>query len=663
VAFVPASAGGVGCFVRPTRAHERLAVVARRPPVVGAARAARVLAPVASSMSAPLPLADGAADDEVANAVDAAADAAAARPDADARPSRGGWGRAAAAAAAAAVAVATGGGVRAASAALPLTSRFFVRDGVVAASPVVTMTDQTSSFSLPSQLAAGGGRAAGGAAAGGATALDRAVRTAKKVAPGVAVTAVVIGGGGAAVKTWRDRRLRAFQQQLSGLDSIFGDLGLDSPAGGPGAPAAPVDTAQMAKDILERSKTRYKFRDDDPPMKSAAPTGGAGADANVQLDLFKNAAGTGGAAAPVAAPPTGDAPAAGTPAFDMNEDEIPAPPPGTTTAIKLPGAASPGAVRKVTGDGSGAPPAIGVPPPSTGVEMAVAAAFSSTSSDSSAVATGLRSAIVATGTEVSASRTAFDAYASALVSATIDSAAGDVGNDAKGATALMDRLAAASAAITRASVLSRELYGDGGAAAAGKDAPPVPLKLTYVGAYKGAAAQQEELYRRYAVWCLSSEQRVSSDVQSLVDMQALLGVNDARAEAINTDIAKGMFDVAVNAAMADGDLDDENRKQLQVLKDSFGDLLDGDAAAAAGGAPGGAPADSATALKTMGALQELLKHQQVTSEDVAELRRLCKQMGVDIDDMLASADAMGSQLPAEAKQFVESLRGLLKESS
>ncbi|OSX80380.1 hypothetical protein BU14_0053s0043 [Porphyra umbilicalis] len=297
--------------------------------------------------------------------------------------------------------------------------------------------------------------------------------------------------------------------------------------------------------------------------------------------------------------------------------------------------------------------------------MAVAAAFSSTSSDSSAVASGLRSAIVATGTEVSASRTAFDAYASALVSATIDSAAGDVGNDAKGATALMDRLAAASAAITRASVLSRVLYGDGGAAAAagGKDAPPVPLKLTYVGAYKGAAAQQEELYRRYAVWCLSSEQRVSSDVQSLVDMQTLLGVSDARAEAINTDIAKGMFDVAVNAAMADGDLDEENRKQLQVLKDSFGDLLDGDPAAVAGGAPGAAPADSATALKTMGALQELLKHQQVTSEDVAELRRLCKQMGVDIDDMLASADAMGSQLPAEAKQFVESLRGLLKESS
>eukprot|EP00168_Porphyra_purpurea_P011465 TRINITY_DN2911_c0_g1_i12.p4 TRINITY_DN2911_c0_g1~~TRINITY_DN2911_c0_g1_i12.p4 ORF type:complete len:147 (+),score=79.70 TRINITY_DN2911_c0_g1_i12:809-1249(+) len=146
-------------------------------------------------------------------------------------------------------------------------------------------------------------------------------------------------------------------------------------------------------------------------------------------------------------------------------------------------------------------------------------------------------------------------------------------------------------------------------------------------------------------------------------MQALLGVSDARAEAINTDIAKGMFDVAVNAAMADGDLDEENRKQLQVLKDSFGDLLDGDPAAVAGGAPGAAPADSATALKTMGALQELLKHQEVTAEDVAELRRLCKQMGVDIDDMLASADAMGSQLPAEAKQFVESLRGLLKESS
>lgn len=355
----------------------------------------------------------------------------------------------------------------------------------------------------------------------------------------------------------------------------------------------------------------------------------------------------------------------------MNEDDIPAPPPGTTTAIKLPGAATPGAVRKVTG-GAAAAAAVagggGVPAPTNAVETAIAAAFSSTSADTAALASGLRSSISAAGVAVPSSRSAFNAYASALVSATIDAAAGDVGNDAKGATALMDRLAAASAAITRASVLSRELYGGGPAPSLAtgdaKPVPTVPLDLTYVGAYKGAPAQQEELYRRYAVWCLSSEQRVSSDVQSLVDMQALLGVSDARAEAINTDIAKGMFDVAVNAAMADGDLDDENRKQLQVLKDSFGELLDGDATAAGAGGAGtpGVPTDSATALKTMGALQELLKNQQVTSEDVAELRRLCKQMGVDIDDMLASADAMGSQLPAEAKQFVESLRGLLKES-
>eukprot|EP00168_Porphyra_purpurea_P002455 TRINITY_DN1281_c0_g1_i2.p2 TRINITY_DN1281_c0_g1~~TRINITY_DN1281_c0_g1_i2.p2 ORF type:complete len:215 (-),score=62.08 TRINITY_DN1281_c0_g1_i2:134-778(-) len=160
-----------------------------------------------------------------------------------------------------------------------------------------------------------------------------------------------------ALKTWRERRLRAFQQQLSGLDSIFGDLGLDAPAGGAAAPAAPVDTAQMAKDILERSKTRYKFRDDGPPMKSASPSGGSSADANVQLDLFKNAA------APAAPPPAGGAPAAGTPAFDMNEDDIPAPPPGTTTAIKTAGRRRAG--RRPQGDwggGGGAPAHLGWPP-------------------------------------------------------------------------------------------------------------------------------------------------------------------------------------------------------------------------------------------------------------------------------------------------------------
>ncbi|GAB0497757.1 hypothetical protein MMPV_009094 [Pyropia vietnamensis] len=675
-AFVPSAGPGVGAFVRPSRGSGRLAVVSGRPPL-GTSYATTPVAPRVLSMSSSADHRGAASDadaDAAGTATAAAAAAAAAnaaaeeQSAADARPrgGGGGWGRAVISAVAAAAAV-VGGGVRPASATNALVSRFYARDGARGANPVVTMTDQTSSYALPSQLAAGEG-----GAAEGPSVLTRAVRTAKAVAPGAAVTAVVVVGGGAALKSWRDRRLRAFQQQLSGLDSIFGDLGLDPSTGG-AAGAAPADTAQMAKDILERSKTRYKFRDDDKPMKSAQPTDGA----NVQLDLFqgKGAKGPSGAAPPA---PGGASATKSTPAFDMNENDIPAPPPGTTTAIKLPGATSPGAVRKVTGEPTAAGTAAtarsassaaatgggGVPAPTNAVETAIAAAFSSTSADTAALASGLRSAISSAGVAVPSSRPIFKAYASALVSATIDAAAADVGNDAKGATALMDRLAAASAAITRASALSRELYGGGPtpSLADEKNANPVPtapLDLTYMGAYKGAPAQQEELYRRYAVWCLSSEQRMSSDVQSLVDMQALLGVSDARAEVINTDIAKGMFDVAVNAAMADGDLDDENRKQLQVLKDSFGELLDGDAAAAGAGARG-MSTDSATALKTMGALQELLKNQHVSPEDVAELRRLCKQMGVDIDDMLASADAMSSQLPAEAKQFVESIRGLLK---
>lgn len=177
--------------------------------------------------------------------------------------------------------------------------------------------------------------------------------------------------------------------------------------------------------------------------------------------------------------------------------------------------------------------------------------------------------------------------------------------------------------------------------------------LQYVGIHQGDKGMKtrEELYRRYAVFCLSSEERIRDDLQSLADMQMLLSVSDSRAELINKEIAKGMFQVAVSAAMADGGLDEGSKDSLEKLKESFGDFLEGGAADSI--------VSEVAVMRAMYSLQQLLQEQGVSEEDVSELRRMCSELGVDIDEMLQNADALGNVLGPEAKEFVVSLRDLL----
>lgn len=231
-------------------------------------------------------------------------------------------------------------------------------------------------------------------------------------------------------------------------------------------------------------------------------------------------------------------------------------------------------------------------------------------------------------------RVVFEKFVSQVVSRQIDQAALNLDSDDRESLENLNMLAGTMAA-------SRSL------------GPDVTLK--YQGGHASGGKIREELYRRYAVFCLSSEERVRNDLQSLVDMQTLLAVDDARAETINTEIAKGMFQVAVSAAMADGSLDEGSREALNKLKDSFGDLLDGGSADSI--------MSEVAVMRAMYSLQQLLQEQGVTDDDVKELRRMCSELGVDIDNMLQNADALGDALGPEAKEFVESLRGLLSESA
>lgn len=249
-----------------------------------------------------------------------------------------------------------------------------------------------------------------------------------------------------------------------------------------------------------------------------------------------------------------------------------------------------------------------------------------------AAAQQLKEAREGAGLSQAEANAVFSAYVSKVVSMQIDRAAVNIDSDDN---ELLKNLHQLALTMASASILGPEAL------------------LKYVGAHAGQEATRETLYRRYAVFCLSSEERVRDDLQSLDDMQRLLSINDARAETINTDIAKGMFQVAVSAAMADGSMKESDREALSKIKDSFGEFLEDDAA------------DNITSevavMRAMYALQQMLQEQGVTADDVKELRKMCKDLGVDIEDMLQNADELGDALGAEAKLFVDNLRKLLTD--
>lgn len=174
-------------------------------------------------------------------------------------------------------------------------------------------------------------------------------------------------------------------------------------------------------------------------------------------------------------------------------------------------------------------------------------------------------------------------------------------------------------------------------------------QLRYAGGADGAA--KEGVYQRYALFCLSGPESGAPDLDGLEQVQAFLGVDAGAAERINTELAKGMFQVAVSAAMADGSLDGESRAALDALRGTFSGMLDGDSADNI--------MSEVAVMRAMYSLQQLLAEQGVSEDDVKELRKMCKELGVDIDDMLQNADALGDALGPEAKEFVQSLQGLL----
>lgn len=181
------------------------------------------------------------------------------------------------------------------------------------------------------------------------------------------------------------------------------------------------------------------------------------------------------------------------------------------------------------------------------------------------------------------------------------------------------------------------------------------LMLNYVGNKLCTETSLEDIYRRYAVYCMSTEQRLVEDLESLNQMQRFLDIRESKAKEINVEIANGMYQVAVSAAMASGSVTDEDRRRLETLKESFGKHLTDTAA------------DSITSevmvMRTMYALQQLLvQEEDVSDQDVLRLRKMCQDLGGDIEEVVHKADILGNTLGVEVKDFALRLRSALSGS-
>lgn len=463
---------------------------------------------------------------------------------------------------------------------------------------VITMTDQVPNFTLPSQERA--------ISPNRNAILSVVTSVARRVVPPVAIAVIAIWVIRIALRRAQEKQLRDFQAQLSSFSSM---LDLDA-ADRPAPSDRPVaESASRARDMLDESRSRYRFRGDTTTSGDADE-----AETKVRLDLFRD----------------------GTDTSDTLSDPKPSPPSSSTTATTAAApTVSPSSVAKAAAET--------LPPISAEPQSALERAVADVLQDAKAgradkIQTDVEAACQNAGLSAGEATAAVVAFLSRAVSAAVDSAAAQLSGEDAAVLAALQEVGATTKAARMVAPDARLVYG---------------------GVHARDDVMVEEIYRRYALFCLSGAPATDDGstpeaAEGLADMQTILGVGDARAETINTEIAKGMFQVAVSAAMADGSLSDEDRKALESVKDSFGSFLDGSSADSI--------VSEVAVMRAMYSLQQLLQDQGVSAEDVQELRKMCSELGVDIDEMLQNADALGDALGPEAKDFVESLRGLITSS-
>lgn len=136
------------------------------------------------------------------------------------------------------------------------------------------MTEQAAEFVLPSQKEAQEKEARRGSGEEGF--IKKTAKVGLKVAPYVVSAGTLAAGVYYGIQYVQQSQVKRFQKDLQGMSSMFGEQDM-TPV--PRQKKTRVDTAAMAKAILEKSKTKYKFRERTPARDRSA---------QIKLDLFQD---------------------------------------------------------------------------------------------------------------------------------------------------------------------------------------------------------------------------------------------------------------------------------------------------------------------------------------------------------------------------------------
>eukprot|EP00189_Rhodosorus_marinus_P002280 CAMPEP_0113971258 /NCGR_PEP_ID=MMETSP0011_2-20120614/12115_1 /TAXON_ID=101924 /ORGANISM="Rhodosorus marinus" /LENGTH=430 /DNA_ID=CAMNT_0000986691 /DNA_START=541 /DNA_END=1833 /DNA_ORIENTATION=- /assembly_acc=CAM_ASM_000156 len=231
-------------------------------------------------------------------------------------------------------------------------------------------------------------------------------------------------------------------------------------------------------------------------------------------------------------------------------------------------------------------------------------------------------------------KTAFRRFGRAQVSKVIDRIARNIDSDDFTTLASLNVLAAV---LGRLREVGRECFST---------SPEI--------SYAGAALQPadvQKLYRRYVGFCLSTEQRLREDYETLKALRFCLGMEEAQAKEIIEEMAKSVFQVAISSVMYKGTLNKERRDVLTRLRTSFSTVLDEELLDKI--------ISEVSVMRVLHELQKLIHEEKVSQEKLDELQRMCKDLDVRVEEVLQSVNDLASALGPEAKEFVESLKALL----
>ncbi|CAM9331492.1 unnamed protein product [Chrysoparadoxa australica] len=195
-------------------------------------------------------------------------------------------------------------------------------------------------------------------------------------------------------------------------------------------------------------------------------------------------------------------------------------------------------------------------------------------------------------------------------------------------------------------------FMDGAGAVFGELCPGVAVDppIRYNGSLR--KGKLEDLFRAYSKNAMKA---MGQNPEAMGQVDRLQDVLDIKASKANSISQKVMMD-ALMGMMKDGG---EGMEGMEGLASMLGDM----GGASAGGLPGmPQDMDPETMKQQMAEFKSMVQSGNISKEEVEELRKMYKDMGMDIDSMVRDVSAGGESMDAESTEMLGLLQGLLQEN-